>query len=75
MVARLPSRALGSRPVLTIRFSLAYCELYLALAALVLRVFPRMKLYETTVTDVMYDHDLFVPMVKKGSKGVRVTIS
>lgn len=54
---------------------LAYCELYLATAALVLRVFPRMQLYETTVDDVKYDFDLFIPMVKKSSSGVRVTMS
>jgi hypothetical protein len=55
-------------------FSLAYCELYLALSALTLRVFPRMRLFETTVEDVAYHHDAFVPAVKESSKGVRVTI-
>lgn len=33
-----------------------------------------MKLYNTTVEDVKYDHDKFVPMVRKESEGVRVTI-
>lgn len=55
--------------------SLAQCELFLAVAALTLRVFPRMQLYETSVEDVQYDHDKFVPMTRKESKGVRVTIS
>ncbi|ROV96702.1 hypothetical protein VSDG_05517 [Cytospora chrysosperma] len=55
--------------------SLAYCELYIATAALVLRVLPRMNLYQTTVDDVRYDHDLIVSQPKKGSKGVRVVIS
>lgn len=55
--------------------SLACCELYIATAALVLRVLPRMSLYETTVDDVRYDHDLIVSQPKKGSKGVRVVIS
>ncbi|KXJ89734.1 cytochrome P450 [Microdochium bolleyi] len=54
--------------------NLAMCELHLALAAVVLRVMPYMKLYETTVVDVAYDHDMFIPVVKEGSKGVRVTI-
>lgn len=54
--------------------SLAYCELYLGLAALVLRVFPYMELYGTTIDDVAYDYDLFVPMAKPGTKGVRVVM-
>lgn len=54
--------------------NLAICELHLALAAVVLRVMPYMKLYETNVADVAYDHDMFIPVVKDGSKGVRVTI-
>ncbi|KAI1776778.1 cytochrome P450 [Hypoxylon cercidicola] len=54
--------------------NLALCELYLALAALVLRVFPHMRLFETTEEDVRYDHDMFVPLVKGGSKGVRVVV-
>lgn len=37
--------------------SLALCELHLALAALALRVLPRMALYETTERDVVYDYD------------------
>jgi hypothetical protein len=55
--------------------SLAYCELYVGLVALVLRVFPHLKLFETTVEDIEYDHDLFVAGVKPGSKGVRVTVN
>lgn len=31
-----------------------------------------MKLWETGKEDVELDHDLFIPGVKKGSKGVRV---
>ncbi|KAI1864594.1 uncharacterized protein JN550_008881 [Neoarthrinium moseri] len=54
--------------------NLALCELYLVLTALVLRVMPRMKLYETTEKDVTYDHDMFVPVTVSGSKGVRVLI-
>lgn len=53
---------------------LAYCELHLCLAALALRVLPRMRLYETTELDVRYDHDLFVPLTRGDSKGVRVLV-
>jgi tetrahydromethanopterin S-methyltransferase subunit F len=41
-------------------------------AALALQVFPHMKLYETAVEDVRYDHDLITAQPKKESKGVRV---
>lgn len=54
--------------------SLALCELHIALAALALRVLPRMRLFETTREDVLYDHDMFIPMPKPSSNGVRVTI-
>jgi hypothetical protein len=35
---------------------------------------PHMKLYDTEEEDVLYDHDMFVPMAKAGTTGVRVTI-
>ncbi|KAK1963382.1 trichodiene oxygenase [Colletotrichum sublineola] len=54
--------------------SLAYAELYLALAALVLRVVPRMQLYDTTKREIEYDHDLAVP-VPVSTRGVRVKIN
>ncbi|KAH8887942.1 trichodiene oxygenase [Thozetella sp. PMI_491] len=60
----------GSRVCLGM--NLANCELYMGLAALVLRVFPHMRLHETSVQDVKYDHDLFIPMPKAGARGVRV---
>lgn len=53
---------------------LAYCELYLCLAALALRVLPRMRLYGTTELDVRYDHDMVVPLTREDSKGVRVLV-
>ncbi|OTA59664.1 cytochrome P450 [Hypoxylon sp. EC38] len=62
----------GSRSCLGM--NLAFCELYIALSALTLRVFPRMQLFETTEEDVIYDHDMFIPMPKAGSKGIRITI-
>ncbi|KIW07999.1 uncharacterized protein PV09_00945 [Verruconis gallopava] len=62
----------GSRQCLGM--NLAYCELYIALSALVLRVFPHLKLYETSVADVEFHHDCFVAGVRPESKGVRVVI-
>ncbi|RYP50660.1 hypothetical protein DL768_003879 [Monosporascus sp. mg162] len=62
----------GSRACLGL--NLALCELYLALTALTLRVFPHMRLFETTEEDVRYDHDMMVPVPKDGSKGVRVKV-
>ncbi|KXX82892.1 Trichodiene oxygenase [Madurella mycetomatis] len=59
----------GSRGCIGI--NLAYCELYLLLALLVHRVFPRMQLYETTEADIAWDHDFFNPFPVWGSKGVR----
>ncbi|OTB13279.1 hypothetical protein K445DRAFT_76519 [Daldinia sp. EC12] len=61
----------GSRICLGMNFAL--CEIYMAVAALTLRVFPQMQLFETTEEDVVCDYDLFAPMPKDGSKGVRVT--
>lgn len=54
--------------------SLAYCNMYVGLAALTLRLFPRTKLYETGVDDIKYDHDLFAPAPRDTSKGVRAII-
>ncbi|GKT41142.1 cytochrome P450 monooxygenase sdnE [Colletotrichum spaethianum] len=54
--------------------SLAYAELHLALAAIVLRVVPRMQLYDTTKREIEYDHDLAVP-VPVSTRGVRVKIT
>ncbi|KAK7911853.1 trichodiene oxygenase [Apiospora marii] len=62
----------GSR--VCVGMQLAWCNLYLATAALMLRVFPRMELYETTLDDVQYDHDAFVSRPKVGTKGVRVVM-
>lgn len=57
--------------MLTLWNSLALCEIYLAIAALTLRVFPYMRLFETTEVDVRYDYDMLAPMPKKGTRGVR----
>ncbi|KAI1777461.1 cytochrome P450 [Hypoxylon cercidicola] len=63
----------GARACLGI--NLALCEIYVGIAALALRVLPQMKLFETTVKDVEWDHDMFIPMPSATSKGVRVTVS
>lgn len=55
--------------------NLAYCELNVVLSALVLRVMPRMRLFETTAEDVAYAYDMVIPMPRADSKGVRVVIS
>jgi hypothetical protein len=54
--------------------SLAMCELHLTLAALTLRVLPRMRLYQTTVRDIRYDYDTLSPNPVRESRGIRVTI-
>lgn len=61
--------------VLTAVHSLAYCELYLMVAAMALRVLPRAQLHETTIEDIEYDHDLIVPQSKHGSIRVGLVIS
>ncbi|KAI0387424.1 cytochrome P450 [Hypomontagnella monticulosa] len=55
-----------------IGLTLALCELHLVMAVLVLRVFPKMRLYETTIDDVEYDHDLNIAQPSLKSKGVKV---
>jgi len=56
------------------RFSLAYCEVYLMAALVALRIIPRARLFETTVEDISYDHDLIVLQTKKGSISVKIQI-
>ncbi|KAF4474743.1 Cyrochrome P450 monooxygenase [Colletotrichum fructicola Nara gc5] len=60
----------GSRQCLGMQ--LAYCELYIAVAALTLRVMDDMRLYNTTDADVVYDFDLALAMPSRGSRGIRV---
>ncbi|KAL8849537.1 MAG: hypothetical protein Q9221_005471 [Calogaya cf. arnoldii] len=62
----------GSRSCVGI--NLAYCELYLLLAMLAVRVYPRLQLYDTMEKDVAYDHDFFNPFPVWDSKGVRAII-
>jgi hypothetical protein len=55
--------------------SLALCELYLVVAAMILRSIPRMEIYDTSWDDIAYDHDMLTPQPKKGARGLRVTIT
>ncbi|ROT42644.1 cytochrome P450 [Sodiomyces alkalinus F11] len=55
--------------------NLAYCEVYIMTALLAFRILPRAQLYETTIEDLTYDHDLIVLQTKKGSISVRIAIS
>ena len=57
-----------------INYSLAYCEVYIMAALVALRIIPRARLFETTVEDISYDHDLIVVQTKKGSISVRIQI-
>ncbi|KAF9880458.1 trichodiene oxygenase [Colletotrichum karsti] len=63
----------GSRGCLGM--NLALCEMNLCLTALVLRVLPKMQLFDTEDEDLAYDHDMFVPEPAKGTTGVRVKIA
>ncbi|KAK8080844.1 cytochrome P450 monooxygenase aflU [Apiospora hydei] len=54
--------------------NLALCELSLVTAALALRVLPRAELYETTDEDVAFDHELVLPQIKKGLRGVQIIV-
>lgn len=44
-------------------------------ALLAFRVIPRAQLYETTIEDLTYDHDLIVLQTKKGAISVRIAIA
>lgn len=54
--------------------SLAYCEIYIMVVLMAFRVLPRARLYETTIEDIKYDHDLIVPQTKKGAVSVRIVL-
>ena len=58
----------------TLNYSLAYCEVYIMAALVALRIIPRARLFETTVEDISYDHDLIVVQTKKGSISVKIQI-
>ncbi|KIV99166.1 uncharacterized protein PV09_09120 [Verruconis gallopava] len=55
--------------------NLAYAELYLCLAAVILRVGENIELFETTIKDVTPEYDAFAMRPYKESKGIRVIIT
>ena len=44
------------------------------MALLALHVVPRAKLFETSIEDISYDHDMVVVQTKKGAIAVRIQI-
>ena len=54
--------------------SLAYCELYLTLAAVFAPGKFRFELFETDITDVETPHDFMTPCQRADSKGIRVIV-
>ncbi|KAL8927557.1 MAG: hypothetical protein Q9208_002362 [Pyrenodesmia sp. 3 TL-2023] len=62
----------GSRQCLGM--NLAYCELYLTLAAVFAPGRFKFELYETDITDVEVYHDFFNASQRVDSKGIRVKV-
>jgi hypothetical protein len=54
--------------------SLAYCEIYLAIAAVFAPGRFKLELYETTARDAEPAHDFFNLGFPKDSKGIRITV-
>lgn len=71
-VSLIGSRGVLADSKLTPFFRLAYCELYIGVAAIVLRAMPSMALYKTTIVDIAYDHDEGLGKPVRGSKGLRI---
>ncbi|KAK8015798.1 benzoate 4-monooxygenase cytochrome P450 [Apiospora marii] len=69
---KLLSFSRGSR--ICLGMDLAYCEMYLMINELALRVLPRTRLVNTTTDDVEYDHDCVVAAPKKGFMAVRIAV-
>ncbi|KAK8123755.1 trichodiene oxygenase [Apiospora kogelbergensis] len=69
---KLLSFSRGSR--ICLGMDLAYCEMYLMAAELVLRVLPHSRLVDTTLEDVEYHHDCIVASPKSGFIAVRMVI-
>ena len=62
----------GSRQC--VGMQLAYCELYLTVAALFMPGRFKWELFETTERDVAIEHDFFTPFHAMDSNGVRVVV-
>lgn len=54
--------------------SLALAEMSLILAVLYRPNGPPMQLFETDESDVKQEHDFVIPLPKKSTKGIRVSI-
>ncbi len=55
-------------------YSLAYCEIYLTLAAVFAPGRSKLENYETTARDTQPAHDFFNPGYPSDSKGIRVVV-
>lgn len=55
--------------------SLAYAEIYLALAALFGPEGVEFELYETNESDIVQAHDFLIPLPRLDSKGLQVRIA
>ena len=74
--------AFSRGPRACIGINLAWAELYLVLSNVFSRYntaddrgSPKMRLYQTAGEDVEMVHDMFVPVPKLTSKGVRIVVS
>ncbi|KAK8100423.1 hypothetical protein PG999_010797 [Apiospora kogelbergensis] len=63
----------GSR--ICLGMSLAMCELYLTIAAVVLRVAPQMTLLNNNDDAITWDYEVMIPKPKKGTEPISVVIS
>lgn len=55
-------------------FSLAYCELYLTLAAVFAPGLFEWSIFETSIEDVDTEHDLFTPFPRLPLRGMRMLV-
>lgn len=55
--------------------SLALCEIYIMAALMAFRIIPKAELFETTIEDLTYDHDLVVLQTKKGHISTQIKIA
>ncbi|KAH7210303.1 cytochrome P450 [Fusarium oxysporum] len=55
--------------------SLALCEIYIMAALMAFRIIPKAELFDTTIEDLTYDHDLVVLQTKKGHISTRIKIA
>ena len=55
-------------------YSLAYCEIYLTIAAVFAPGGFKLENYQTTARDTWPAHDFFNPGFPSDSKGIRITI-